>query len=125
MSAAVQVLAGLALPWMLAGGSFICCRIIRRGWRGLGPELIIFGVAVAIAFAVTPAPPTSWGAVAGAGVTAVIGAAILWWQRRKRRPVAAVIGEKSRAIRDALVRRARGAARPRPALRPVPVGAGW
>lgn len=48
-------------------------------------------------------------------------AAWLWWRRKKRRSVAAMLGAKSRALRDAIVRRAREAARPRPVLRPVPV----
>lgn len=50
----------------------------------------------------------------------------LWWFRRRRkgrRKAAALLGAKSRALRDALVRRAREAARPRPVLRPVPQGA--
>jgi hypothetical protein len=47
-----------------------------------------------------------------------------WWRRRKdRRRTLDMTGEKSRALRDALVRKAREATRPRPALRPVPGGA--
>ena len=49
-----------------------------------------------------------------------------WWRNRrnrKRRKVAALLGAKSRALRDALVRKAREAAKPKPVLRPVPGGA--
>jgi membrane protein implicated in regulation of membrane protease activity len=52
-------------------------------------------------------------------------AAWLWWRGdRRKRKGAALIGAKSRALRDAIVRRAREAARPRPVLRPAPGGAG-
>jgi hypothetical protein len=44
------------------------------------------------------------------------------WRNRKRDRAASLIGEKTRALRDALVRRAREAAKPRPVLRPQPGG---
>lgn len=54
--------------------------------------------------------------------TAVV-LAWLWWRNRKRRKrVLDALGAKSRALRDALVRRTREAAQPRPVLRPVPGG---
>jgi len=47
-----------------------------------------------------------------------------WWnerrKRRRKRKAAAVLGAKSRALRDALVRRAREVTVPRPVLRHVP-----
>ena len=45
------------------------------------------------------------------------------WYRKDRRKVRDVLGAKSRALRDALVRKAREVAKPRPVLRPVPGGA--
>lgn len=51
------------------------------------------------------------------------GALAFWWWRRRRDRMKAALGAKSRALRDALVRRAREAARPRPVLRPSPGGA--
>ncbi|HXJ24450.1 MAG TPA: hypothetical protein VNH17_02060 [Streptosporangiaceae bacterium] len=52
-------------------------------------------------------------------------AAVLWWlSRRRRKRAPRAYGAKSRALVEALVRRAREAARPRPVLRPVPGGAG-
>jgi hypothetical protein len=54
-----------------------------------------------------------------------IAAAVVIWHRRnrRRRRTAALIGAKSRALRDAMVRRVRETAQPRPVLRPVPQGA--
>ena len=54
----------------------------------------------------------------------VIGGLVLlwiWWRRKKRRNAAALLGAKSRALRDALVRRVKESGKARPALRPVPV----
>lgn len=48
----------------------------------------------------------------------VIGLAIWWWRRRKRRNVLALMGQKSRLLRDALVRRVREVTKPSPVLRP-------
>jgi hypothetical protein len=64
--------------------------------------------------------------IRGARVSAVIDGvlaglfALAWWRghRKDRRKALDAIGAKSRALRDALVRRAREAARPRPVLRP-------
>ena len=60
------------------------------------------------------------------GVMAAVTAWVAWrlWRKRKNRKRALdALGAKSRALRDALVRKARDAARPRPVLRPVPGGA--
>lgn len=51
---------------------------------------------------------------------------VMWWNsrnRRRRKRAAALIGAKSRAVRDALVRKVRERATPRRVLRPVPGGA--
>ena len=46
-----------------------------------------------------------------------------WWRRKDRKRAAALVGEKSRALRDAIVKRAKDASRgARPVLRPVPQG---
>lgn len=51
-------------------------------------------------------------------------AAAIWHHTRKRRDRAKVwLGAKSRALRDALVRKARELSQPRPVLRPIPQGA--
>ena len=62
----------------------------------------------------------------------VAGSAIVsgwnWWKswrkRKDRKRAASLVGAKSRALRDAIVKRARNASRgARPVLRPVPGGA--
>jgi hypothetical protein len=66
----------------------------------------------------------AWGA--GAAVSLAIALAVWWWRRSGRRKRAtAWIGAKSKAVRDALVKRQREAVpRPRPVLRPAPGGVG-
>ena len=65
----------------------------------------------------------AWGA--GAAVSLAIALAAWWWRRSGRRKRAtAWLGAKSKAARDALVKRARESApRPRQVLRPAPNGA--
>jgi hypothetical protein len=66
---------------------------------------------------------TMWmdgGTALGSGL---VGAFLWWWRKRKRRNVLAMLGAKSRALRDALVKRARQATRPSPVLRPSLRGA--
>lgn len=61
---------------------------------------------------------TQWYA-AGEAIASLIAMALWWWSRRRRRDrVAKWLGGKSRAARDALVRRARQAWQPRPDLAP-------
>jgi hypothetical protein len=118
-----QVAQGLALPWFYTGMEWLIARAFPgRGWSrwsGLGCELTISGI---IAMTVLAVDHWSDG-IGPAGVMAVIGAFIWWHRRKKRRRAAALLGEKSRQLRAALVRRARQAAQPRPVLRPVPGGA--
>jgi len=67
----------------------------------------------------------SWPWAAWDALTVVL-AAKFWHderRKRKRRSALTAIGAKSKALHDALVRRAREAAQPRPVLRPLPGGA--
>jgi hypothetical protein len=48
---------------------------------------------------------------------------LYWFNRRRRDKAKALLGAKSKALRDALVRKQRELARPRPVLRPAPGGA--
>lgn len=84
------------------------------GWSALGFT----------AYTVTGVFLGQWPACAVFLILAAI-CAWQWWNgRRKDRDRAGfLIGAKSRALRDALVRRVREAAKPRPVLRPVPGGA--
>jgi hypothetical protein len=66
--------------------------------------------------------PASRPMAGGAGITAGIALALWWWLRRKgRKRSASWLGAKSRALRDAIVRKARDLSQPRPVL--VPGGA--
>jgi len=60
---------------------------------------------------------------AGTGIASVVNAAVWWCLRRRkgRRRAAGLPGAKSRALRDAIVKRARELAQPRPVA--VPGGA--
>jgi hypothetical protein len=48
-------------------------------------------------------------------------AAIWYFTRKRRKRAAALAGAKTRALRDALVRKARELLQPRPVLQPIPV----
>jgi len=79
---------------------------------------------IALAIGLVDCAATFWLAAACAGLNVAIGAAVWWWRRKKRRSVTALLGAKAKALRDALVRRAREATpKPRRVLRPVPGGA--
>lgn len=64
----------------------------------------------------------SWWDAAGQAVAVLIALA-LWWHSRRmgRKRAASLLGAKSKALRDSLVRRARQAGLPRPVL--IPGGA--
>lgn len=65
-----------------------------------------------------------WEGVEISGAAVVIIAWHIWRRhRRERKQAAELIGAKSRAIRDGLVRRMREVAKPGPVLRPSPGGA--
>lgn len=64
-----------------------------------------------------------WPWLTGSAASLLVALAIRWWRSSKRRRAAALLGAKSRALRDTIVRRAREAAQPRPVLRPLPGGA--
>lgn len=123
MSVTLQVTLGLALPWLYTGlDRLIALRFpgwTWYRWNGLGRELTFSAIGAAAALAIG----RDWAGVIAAGVMAIVGAVIWWHRQKKRRRAAAVLGAKSKALREALVRRARQAARPRPVLRPAPGGA--
>jgi membrane protein implicated in regulation of membrane protease activity len=90
----------------------------RRRRDNLTPDALYIAGNVLIGFADIFNGVWQWSILSFA-MAAVL--AWLWWHRRKRRRRAqAALGAKSRALRDALVRRTREAAKPRPVLRPVP-----
>lgn len=86
----------IAWPWLNAAGADVVIDAVSAQWLCAAVSVVQVGIALAI-----------W-----------------WWRKRRDRKRALdALGAKSRALRDALVRKARDAARPRPVLRPVPGGA--
>lgn len=83
------------------------------------PAVIFWGcTALVEGFGVPLFAVLGWWAAGGQAIAALIALA-LWWSRRKgRKRAARWLGAKSRAARDALVRRAREALQPRPVLAP-------
>lgn len=60
-----------------------------------------------------------WAFAAGSAINVLVSLAMWWLSRRKRKDRARkLLGAKSRALRDALVRRARELSVPRPVLAP-------
>lgn len=112
-------------------GTLGCALVITEmvfWWRGdPRPAMECAGwalfVIADILYAVGDLMRQRWGAVAWDLILATYFAWLLWRRWRKhRKTVAALLGAKSRALRDALVRRQREVARSRPVLRPVPQG---
>jgi membrane protein implicated in regulation of membrane protease activity len=93
------------------------------GWRLYGPGIAALGWAL---FIVSDVMRGSWLTIPLDAVLMVLDA-WLWWReyrkRKDRRRALEAIGDKTRRLRDALVRRAREAARPSPVLRPSLGGA--
>lgn len=118
MTGAVLDVTGITL---ILAGAFIQVTAARRERQGsLIPDALYIAGNVALGFAdiFSGIWPLS---LLNFGMATVL--AWLWWRRRKRRKRARdALGAKSRALRDALVRRTREAAQPRPVLRPVPGG---
>lgn len=93
------------------------------------PEARAYGLRLAVRMGAYGNGGAAFGAATGhrwlcMAVFLTVGALValwIWWRRKKRRSVSALLGAKSRALRDALVRRAREVAKPRPVRRPVPV----
>lgn len=100
------------LGWNMLFRSLGWTYSFRLGW--------VITAAAGVVVGCWPWSP-DWNWAAGSGISLIAGLAFWWWRRKKRRKAAALVGAKSRALRDAIVRKAREVARPRPVLRPVPV----
>lgn len=61
-----------------------------------------------------------WAAVAGCAASLVVALIVAWWNRRRRDRAGQLLGDKSRQLLAALVRRMRDVTTPRRILRPVP-----
>jgi hypothetical protein len=118
-----QVAFGVLLPWAYVGIDRLVSVRFPGGswwrWHGLGQELTFSSVSAIVGLSVNRLP----GGTAAAAVMAIIGALIWWHRRRKRRSALGWLGEKSKALRAALVRRMRERTARAPVLRPVRGGA--
>jgi len=94
----------------------------QRGSRRAGEAGVVLAVTGYMAAVVANIIWRQWVAAIAAAVVLAVILLILWRTRRRRRAPRAY-GYKARALIAALARKAREAARPRPALRPVPGGA--
>ena len=104
--------------WGLVWSRFMRLAGAPQWWHLPGWWAASAGVEVAISLSAG-----LWLPAACAGGNLLVAAVFWWWRRKKRRSVTVLLGEKSRLLRAALVRRMRESARPRPVLRPVPGGA--
>jgi hypothetical protein len=123
---ALSLLAGAVLPLFVVclfsplSQWFNACVLHQDwGWRDFACEW--FGQALfGVLFWLLVSLPLF---AAGAGISAVIAAIVLWWSRPGRRRAPRELGAKSRARLAALAHRAREALRPRRVLQPQPGGA--
>jgi len=113
--------AGIA--WGPVGALAWWCAYRLRIFRRAAVRFTTDWLAIAATTVVISAIQRNWFLMSGTVASFVIALIVRWWNRRKRRNAAALIGAKSRALRDALVRKVRESATPRPVLRPVPQGA--
>jgi hypothetical protein len=120
------------LPWIVIvplGGPPLSACLWQAGWRrwhwkNVRVSFFTDWLATAVGFIIFGVVQGPWLVAACAGASFAIALVIRWWWRRKdRKRAAKALGAKSRALRDALVRKAREAARPRRVLQPVPGGA--
>jgi hypothetical protein len=71
---------------------------------------------------IASAASTDWSALAGGVLSLAAAIAWRWWRKNRKRATEA-LGAKGEALRDALVRSMKQAAKPRPVLRPSLRGA--
>ena len=115
----LSLIAGFALPAFCAvvfASNPWRCR--RHGWHHHFWEYAMAGAGAA-AVAVVLWTHVWWHLP---GYLFWVAAGIWYFTRRRRKRAAARLGAKSRALRDALVRKTRELSQPRPVLQPIPVG---
>lgn len=82
--------------------------------------MAVIGIVLSAAWAILPGErPFQTGAI----IASLFWLAVWLWHhtRTRRKRAAELLGAKTRALRDALVRKTRQALQPRPVLQPVPV----
>lgn len=101
-------------------GLFAALRLLGPGARHASASRF-WGIAACVVplAALADLPGRDWWSE-GAEAIAEAVVLILWWlgRRKGRKRAAKWLGAKSRALRDAIVRKARQAAQPRPVLAP-------
>lgn len=108
-----------AVLWYVAGRRFRWLRL-----RSMSPQAAFFfdWISLGVLVGVIDACGGQWRPGGASAGSAIVGIIVREWMRRRRRDRAGrSIGAKSRQIRDAIVRKAREAAKPRPVLKPAPV----
>ena len=111
----------IAAPLLDGAFAYLLWRFLSAGPRARVRGLRITALTGAALTAVNVfygVPTGFWWPAVASGLITVAALIALWHSRRKRRKVMQLLGAKSRAARDALVRRARESARPSPVLRP-------
>jgi uncharacterized membrane protein YfcA len=114
-----SALLGLALPPASAAAWWCVYRLVGGRYSYVG-GWITSGLGVLAVSLIG----RHWLTAAFAAASLLVALAVWWWKRKDRKRAASLVGAKSRALRDALVRRAREVARPRPVLKPAPGGVG-
>lgn len=92
-------------------------------WIGVGVSWAAGGIGVIVGQLPFLGGHGSWQIVLIGAAQIGVGIWLHRRRRRKRRRAAGLLGAKSRALRDAMVRKVRETAQPRRVLRPVPQGA--
>jgi hypothetical protein len=113
MIATLLIYAGLVLVW-LPVVQYIAARLAGRPGRAHGIGLKVAGSLLMTA---GNALQQDWPWVAAFGAWTVFWL-IVWWRRRKRRNVLALMGNKARARIAAMRQAMRERAKPRPVLKP-------
>lgn len=108
-------------PFWTCGGCALG-RAITKRWPPLSLALARW-MGVAAVLGVANACTGYLAGSAGEVISLAVALAIWWYRRKKRRSVAALIGDKSRRVKAAIVARMRQSARPSPVLRPSLGGA--
>ena len=116
----------LVFIWALVWPPAISARAgILRGDGVFRHRRASFGawIAGALTAGIAGAVAGIWWWALGSAVSIAVAVCWWWFNRRRRDRAKALLGAKSKALRDALVAKQREVTKPRPMLRPVPGGA--
>ena len=130
MSGLAASLSTIATEIIAVGALFVLAGVTAAARGNTALSWVLLGIggygnaAGNLAYAASDAIKGDWTDAAFSVALAIFILWFWWWLRRRRKDRAPLaIGAKTKAARDALVRKAREAAKPRPVLRPAPGGA--